>query len=119
MRLESDTEVEMDLLGIPGVHRVRIVSAPRIVCQAGEEARIESGVQLDGGDRRPGFVADVRFEPAGGDLYLIEVTVERRGETLRGEFRMGAGESILISQASRGSLLAAVITFRPLVKPAR
>jgi hypothetical protein len=116
MKLESDPELQADLLGMEGVRKARIVSAPRIVCQSGEMATIESGVKLEAEGGRAQLRADVRFEAAGPGLHLLEIAVDRGGEVLRGDFRMKAGESVLLSHSDRGRLLAAVITFRPLVK---
>ena len=82
--------------------------------QQGEDARIESGVHLEGRNDSPSLVADIRWEPTADGLYLLDVRVERDGRVLEGELRLLAEESALLARCEKESLLAAVVTFRPL-----
>jgi hypothetical protein len=114
LALEAKPEEKRDMLGIAGLHKGRIISAPRIVVQGGEDARIESGAYLEDPGARPTLAADVRWEPLEGAVYLLRVKVDSRGEILKGETRARADESFLLARSENGSLLAAVFTIRPL-----
>jgi hypothetical protein len=114
MALEAKPEEKRDLLGIAGVHKGRVISAPRIVVNGGEDARIESGAHLEDPSTRPTLAADVRWEPLEGGLFLLKTKVDYRGEVLEGETRARADESFLLARSENGSLLAAVFTIRPL-----
>jgi len=122
----KDEKGAYELPGLGTITGARVVSAPRIVTEAGHQALIRTASeqipmvsttkrQIDVTFRSRGILLDLFWTWKEKDVARVEMKADVYGQNWRGIFDLRPEETAVLARPWRGRTIVLVLTFRPLL----